>query len=97
MDTRPPLGIVCAAVAAVRREGGPVKPPDSLDWRKSSHSNSVGCLEYASDGASVYIRDSKDRGGPVLSFSPLEWQRFLNGVRRGEFELPTHRPGDDTA
>lgn len=74
-----------------------MEPPDSLDWRKSSHSNSTGCLEFAADGDSVLIRDSKDRGGPVLRFSLLEWRHFLGGVRRGEFDLPPHRPGDVTA
>jgi hypothetical protein len=63
---------------------------DSLEWRKSSLSNSVGCLEFAENGESVLIRDSKHGGGPVLRFSPVEWQDFVNGVRRGEFELPAH-------
>jgi Domain of unknown function (DUF397) len=63
-----------------------LEAPDSLDWRKSSHSNSVGCLEFAANGDSVLIRDSKDRRGPVLSFSPPEWQHFVSGVRRGEFD-----------
>jgi uncharacterized protein DUF397 len=69
----------------------------SLDWRKSSHSNSTGCLEFAADGDSVLIRDSKHRGGPVLSFSRLEWQHFVDGARRGEFELPAHLSGDGAA
>jgi hypothetical protein len=66
--------------------------PD-LDWRKSSLSNTFGCLEFAADGDSVLIRDSKHRGGPVLSFSPREWRDFLDGARRGEFDLPAHFPG----
>lgn len=64
--------------------------PDSLDWRKSSHSNTAGCLEFAANGNSVLVRDSKDRGGSVLSFSLLEWHQFVNGARRGEFDLPVH-------
>ena len=71
-----------------------MEAPDSLDWRKSSLSNSVGCVEFAADGNAVRIRDSKHRDGPVLSFSPLEWQDFLDGARRGEFDLPAaHRFG----
>jgi Domain of unknown function (DUF397) len=70
--------------------------PD-LAWRKSSLSNSFGCLEYAARGNSVLIRDSKDRGGPVLSFSRLEWQDFVDGARRGEFDLPAHGLGDCTS
>jgi Domain of unknown function (DUF397) len=64
--------------------------PDSLDWRKSSLSNSIGCLEIAVDGDSVLVRDSKHRDGPVLGFSLLEWQQFEQGARRGEFDLSAH-------
>lgn len=68
--------------------------PDSLAWRKSSLSNSVGCLEFAADRDLVLVRDSKDRGGPVLSFSPREWQSFVDGARRGEFDdLPAQLSG----
>jgi Domain of unknown function (DUF397) len=74
-----------------------MEAPDSLDWRKSSLSNSIGCLEFAADGDSVLIRDSKHRGGPVLSFSRLEWRQFVDAARRGEFELPAHLPGDGAA
>jgi len=35
----------------------------------------------------VLVRDSKDREGPVLSFSPDEWAAFTAGVRGGEFDL----------
>lgn len=65
-----------------------METPDKLIWRKSSLSNSTGCLEFAASGDAVLIRDSKNVGGPVLRFSPLEWRQFLRGVRRGEFDLP---------
>lgn len=73
-----------------------MQAPDSLEWKKSSLSNSIGCLEFAADGHSVLIRDSKHRGGPILSFSPLEWRDFVNGARRGEFDLPGYLSGDGT-
>jgi hypothetical protein len=34
----------------------------------------------------VGVRDSKDRTGPVLTFSPAEWEAFTGGVRDGEFD-----------
>lgn len=74
-----------------------MEAPDSLDWRKSSHSNSVGCLELAANGDSVLVRDSKDRGGPELSFSLLEWHQFVAGARRGEFDLPARISGAGTS
>ena len=57
-------------------------------WRKSTLSGSNGCIEVAFVGGQVAIRQSKDPSGPVLTFSPTEWEAFLAGVRRGEFDAP---------
>jgi hypothetical protein len=58
-------------------------------WRKSSLSSAGdNCVEvgFADDG-SVAVRDTKQHGeGPVLEFFPGEWEAFLGGVRRGEFD-----------
>ncbi|HCU97657.1 MAG TPA: hypothetical protein DHU96_35085 [Actinobacteria bacterium] len=35
----------------------------------------------------VAVRDSKDRGGPVLAFAPEEWQAFTAALKDGEFDL----------
>jgi hypothetical protein len=35
----------------------------------------------------IAVRDSKDRSGPVLLFTPREWEAFVGGVRGGEFDL----------
>jgi hypothetical protein len=42
-------------------------------------------VALSSDG-SVGVRDSKDPGGPVLVFTPAEWDAFTGGVRDGEFD-----------
>lgn len=58
------------------------------NWRKSSTSESGGCVEVAYLDASIGVRDTKARGaGPVLEFSEAEWRAFLAGARNGEFEL----------
>lgn len=58
-------------------------------WSTSTYSGQNGsCVEIARDLAgAVAVRDSKDRGGPVLAFAPDEWQAFTAAVKDGEFGL----------
>jgi hypothetical protein len=64
-------------------------PPAGASWRKATASGSNGCVEITDTAAHVWVRDSKDRQGPVLFFSRREWTAFLDGARNGEFEGPT--------
>ncbi|WP_433510199.1 DUF397 domain-containing protein [Nonomuraea sp. CA-143628] len=59
------------------------------DWHKSSHSGSGNnCVEVAHNLPNVVaVRDSKDRSGPALIFTPGEWRAFLAGAKDGEFDL----------
>jgi len=51
-------------------------------WRTSSYSNIGGnCLEAATTGGVVGIRDTKDRAGAMLTFSPAAWQRFATWAK----------------
>jgi Domain of unknown function (DUF397) len=62
--------------------------PTALRWRKSSFSVSGDCVEVASDGTNVFVRDSKDRDGQILSFSASAWRCFLTTIREGDtFDL----------
>ena len=66
----------------------PERPGSGSYWVKSSLSFSNGnCVEVAglSDGE-IGVRNSRDAAGPVLVFTPEEWQAFLGGVRNGEFD-----------
>ena len=58
-------------------------------WRKSTRSGpySDNCVEVAFVGGAVALRDSKDKTGPVLLFSPEEWLAFVGGTKDGEFHL----------
>jgi len=58
----------------------------SIEWRKSEASGDSGCVEVAFVGRSVLVRNSRDRAGPVLSFTDSEWQAFLTGARNGTFD-----------
>lgn len=57
---------------------------DELNWFKSSHSGSEGdsCVEVAYRPEAVYVRDSKEQGGPVLPVSPSAWADFLTHAAR---------------
>ena len=51
-----------------------------LKWVKSSRSGNGGCIEVAA-AAQILVRDTKDRQGPVLAFSPATWRRFASQVK----------------
>ena len=58
------------------------------EWRKSARSNNEGaCVEVRLVDGVVQVRDSKDRSGPLLRFTPVEWVAFLDGVQKDEFAL----------
>ncbi|MEV4180916.1 DUF397 domain-containing protein [Streptosporangium canum] len=69
-------------------------------WHKSSFSGSgQNCVEVALAGTShpgtdpvpddrlFLVRDSKDPDGPVLAFSPAEWDAFLTVIKRGALKV----------
>ena len=59
---------------------------DQIDrrWRKSSYSGNGGgnCFEVGGGTRRVLVRDTKDRTGPVLRFTPGAWRRFAGEVKR---------------
>jgi hypothetical protein len=51
-------------------------------WRTSSYSNNGGnCVEIAAAAGVTGVRDTKDRAGAVLTFSPQVWQRFARSLK----------------
>ncbi|MEU5592465.1 DUF397 domain-containing protein [Streptomyces sp. NPDC020298] len=61
-------------------------PLGALSWRKSSHSSDQGgnCVEVAElPEAAVAVRDSKNTTGPILSFEPAVFSRFLSWTSEG--------------
>jgi hypothetical protein len=63
-----------------------------MNWRKSSYSssNSGNCMEVADNDSRVIVRDTKDRTGPVLRFTPNAWRRLLDQVKSdASLELDT--------
>jgi hypothetical protein len=56
-------------------------------WAKSSRSESGNCAEVRAAGGMVLVRDSKDKTGPVLAFTPAEWAAFTAAVKADDSVL----------
>jgi hypothetical protein len=54
-----------------------------LNWRKASYSSNGGaeCVEIGASPRAVLIRDTRDRTGPVLRFSPEAWRSFTGQLK----------------
>jgi hypothetical protein len=52
-------------------------------WRKSSYSGNNGgdCVEVGHQETGVAVRDTKNREGSVLRFTPEAWQRFATRLK----------------
>ncbi|MFF7635522.1 DUF397 domain-containing protein [Kitasatospora sp. NPDC008050] len=50
-----------------------------LAWFKSSYSGTEGgaCIEVAPSAMVIHVRDSKDKAGPQLAFTPAAWSGFI--------------------
>jgi hypothetical protein len=58
-----------------------------LIWRKAQLSTNNGaCVEVGSVVGKIVLRDSKDPNGPMLVYTPTEWDAFLDGAKKGEFD-----------
>ena len=56
--------------------------------RSTACDNSGGsCLEVAFLGDAVLTRDSKDPQGTVQAYTRSEWGAFIDGVKKGEFDV----------
>jgi hypothetical protein len=60
--------------------------PHNAAWRTSTRSSATNCVEVAGFDGGVAVRDSKDRGGPVLLFAQRQWRDFVAAAKGGEFD-----------
>lgn len=64
---------------------------DKVVWRKSLASATGDCVEVATLGSTVLVRNSREPAASQLVFSESEWRAFIVGAHRGEFDLlPGH-------
>jgi hypothetical protein len=58
----------------------------NLQWRTSTASDGLQCVEVAETGDHVLVRHSKDTTGPTLAFTRSEIGAFVQGCKAGEFD-----------
>jgi hypothetical protein len=61
------------------------------EWRKATQSDTQGACVYVrlSEDGFVEVRDGKlADASPILRFTPREWNSYLDGIRKGGFDLP---------
>jgi hypothetical protein len=50
-------------------------------WRKSSRSGTNGnCVETGTDNGVILVRDTTNRDGLTLQFSPEAWAKFTGSI-----------------
>jgi Domain of unknown function (DUF397) len=61
----------------------PYFDPSRAVWRTSSFSNNGGaCVEVADNQPDlIAVRDTKDRSGPILLLTPIQWREFITMLR----------------
>jgi hypothetical protein len=60
----------------------------SVAWHRSTRCANAACAEVANIDGSIALRDSKNPDGTVQMYSPSEWNAFLDGLARGDFDFP---------
>ena len=56
---------------------------NGMDWRKSSYSSSNGgeCVETATSGDMILVRDTTNRSEGSLAFAAQAWAEFVTSLR----------------
>ena len=60
----------------------------STEWIMSSRSTGNGgsCVEARRHGGLIEVRNSKRPDASTVSFTIEEWESFLDGAKKGEFD-----------
>jgi hypothetical protein len=55
-------------------------------WRIAAKSGGANCVQVTRRDGVIMIADSKHPGGPVLAYTVQEFDAFLDGAKKGEFD-----------
>ena len=72
------------------RMGTEVVNLHGVRWRKSTYSSGGGnadCVEVATTGDLIAVRDSKYPDAGILTFTTPQWRAFLTGAKAHRFDL----------
>jgi hypothetical protein len=51
-------------------------------WRVATYTGGQGnCVEVGRSAATIAVRDTKDKTGPVLHFNPSGWHAFTEQIK----------------
>jgi hypothetical protein len=57
-----------------------------IPWRTAVKSSGGDCVQVARRDGVIMVTHSKHPGGPVLSYTLREFDAFLDGAKKGEFD-----------
>ncbi len=55
-------------------------------WRTAAKSGGGNCVRVTRRNGIIMIADSKHPSGPILSYTLQEFDAFLDGAKKGEFD-----------
>lgn len=59
---------------------------DAPVWHVTRTCQGGSCVRVARTGEAILIGDTKNPDGDVMTYTLGEWQEFVTGVKRGDFD-----------
>jgi hypothetical protein len=59
---------------------------DALAWRVATRSGAGNCVEVAKASDLIAVRHSRNPDGEIIFYTKAEFEAFLDGAKKGEFD-----------
>ena len=59
---------------------------NALAWRVATRSSSGNCVEVATTGNMIAVRNSRRPDDEIILYTKPEFSAFLDGAKKGEFD-----------